>query len=160
MGKEPIVNRLVPMRRWTFSSFSFGSLLEPSSSMLVGHSSSAAICSCTKVVYGLSRLKRLDHVIAIPPCGDEKVVGLEPGRVGVAHQVQPVAAPTLAVARRSEQAIDQLFVGVGGLVVDELFHLLRRGRKSMEIEVGAPRKGAAVGFGREMQPLLLPASQE
>jgi hypothetical protein len=36
------------------------------------------------------------------------VILVDTGRVGVAGDVQPVPAPTLAVARRSQQALDQL----------------------------------------------------
>jgi len=42
------------------------------------------------------------------------VVGLEAEGVGVANQVQPVAAPTLSVTGGTEEAVDQLFVGVAG----------------------------------------------
>jgi hypothetical protein len=56
------------------------------------------------------RVEGLDDVVAVAPGGGEEVVGLEAGGVGVAHQVEPVAAPALAVAGRFEQAVDQLFI--------------------------------------------------
>lgn len=40
-------------------------------------------------------------------------VALEAVGLGIADHVQPVAAPTLAIVRRSQQPIDQFFVSVG-----------------------------------------------
>ena len=37
-------------------------------------------------------------------------------RLGVAHQVEPVPRPSLAVSRRSQQAVDQPLVGIGRIV--------------------------------------------
>ena len=144
MGKEPIVNRLVPMRRLTFSSFSFGSLQRAFQVHAGGPQLVGGDLFLNEGVVGLVAIERLDHVIAIAPGGDEEVVGLKPGCVGVANQVEPVAAPALAVARRGEQAVDQLLVGVARLVVDELVHLLRRGRQTVQVEVGAANQSAAI----------------
>ena len=160
MGKEPIVNRLVPMRRWTFSSFSFGSLLRAFQLHVGGPQLVGRDLLLHEGGVGLVAIERLDHPIAIPPGGDEEVIGLEAGRVGVAHQVEPVAAPALAVPRRREQAVDELFVGVGRLVVDELLHLLGRGRQAVQVEIGAAGEGAAVGFGSEVEFLLLELGED
>ena len=59
-----------------------------------------------------------------------------------------MAAPALAVARRGQQAVDQLLVGVGRCVVDELLDLLRRRRQPVQVEVGAADQSAAVGLRR------------
>ena len=154
MGKEPIVNRLVPIRRWTFSSFSLGSLLRAFQLHVGGPELVGRDLLLHEGGVGLVAIERLDHPIAIAPGGDEEVVRLEARGVGVAHQVEPVAAPSLAIPRRREQAVDELLIGVGRLVVDELLHLLRRGRESVQVEICAPGEGPAVGLGSELEFLL------
>ena len=97
---------------------------------------------------GIVRLvvvERRNDVIAVAPGGDVEVVGLEAGGVGVANQVQPVAAPTLSITGGREQAIDQFLVGVFRGVVDELGDLLRGGRQAVQIEIGAAGEHGAIG---------------
>ena len=132
------MNRLVPMRRWTFSSFSLGSLLEPSRLHAGGPQLVGGDLFLHEGGVGLVAIERLDHPIAIAPRGDEEVVGLEARGVGVAHQIEPGTAPALAVARRREKAIDQFFVGIGGLVVDELGPPVR---EWAEVRAGRNRRG-------------------
>ena len=59
-------------------------------------------------------------------------------RIRVACDIQPMPAPAYAVLRRGEQTIDQLGVGVGRLVGDEILYFLRRGRQAGEVKGGAP----------------------
>ncbi len=56
--------------------------------------------------------ERLDRVVAITPHGVVLAIGFESLGVGVARQVEPMPAPTLAIARIAEQPVDQLRVGV------------------------------------------------
>ena len=70
-------------------------------------SRSPAICSRMNWSYGLSRVERVDDVIAIPPgVGIGQVAG-RAGRFAVAGDVEPVPAPALAEVRRGQQPIDQ-----------------------------------------------------
>ena len=62
------------------------------------------------------------------------------------RDVEPVASPAFAIARRSEQTVDELFVGLRILVVDEGFDFRERGRQAMEIERKAADERAAIGF--------------
>ena len=45
------------------------------------------------------RIERLDHIVAIPPRGGPVIIGLISVGLRVAHQVQPVPRPPLAVTR-------------------------------------------------------------
>jgi hypothetical protein len=55
-----------------------------------------------ELVVRLIRIEGLNHIIAITPGVFYRDVVLEPGAVGVASYVQPVARPPLAVMRRSQ----------------------------------------------------------
>ena len=57
-----------------------------------------------------------------------------PFGVGVAGQVEPVAAPALAVARRGEQPVDQPLVGVRAPVGQECLDLLRLRQQPGQVE--------------------------
>ena len=73
--------------------------------------------------------------------------------IGKTHRIQPVHGPHFGVARRSQQAVDDLLVSVRGLVVDECFRLVGRGWKPCEIERHPADQRAAIGFGRGRQLL-------
>ena len=75
-------------------------------------------------------VERLDHIIAIGPGIGPLGVHLEAVRVGVAHDIEPVLAPALAVAGTCEESID----GIADLSGIEVSDLLRSGRKAGEIE--------------------------
>ena len=80
-----------------------------------GNSTSPASCSSIRNgEYGLSALKRIDHVIAIRPGIRARLVLVVAVRLAVVHDVEPVPAPAFAVARRGQQPVDQLLVGVRG----------------------------------------------
>ena len=68
-----------------------------------------------ELVVRLVVVERADDVVAVPPGVWLRPVALEAVGLGVADQVEPVPRPALAVVRRGEQAIDDLFVGVGRL---------------------------------------------
>ena len=76
-------------------------------------SRSPAICSRTNWSYGLSRVERVDDVVAIPPGVRVGDVPRRAGRLAVAGDVEPVPAPALAERRRREQPIDDLLERVG-----------------------------------------------
>ena len=82
-------------------------------------------------------VERADHVIAIGPGIAPRLVLVVAVRFAVVHHIQPVASPALAVARRGEQAVHQLLVGVGRAVGDEGLNLFPRGRQAVQI-VGEP----------------------
>ena len=106
-------------------------------------------------------VERADHVIAVPvgvlPHRVLLVVSL---RVGVARDVEPVAAPPLAVVGGGEEAVDQSFVGVRSGVGQEPLQFPGARREADQVEEGAPRQRPLVRIGREGEPLLRHAVEE
>ena len=88
----------------------------------------------TNSVVGLVAVEGADDVVAIAPGVGAVRVVLEAVGVGVADDVEPVAAPALAVVRRGEQAVDEFLVGVGRLVGEEGVDLFGRRRQAGQIE--------------------------
>ena len=74
--------------------------------------------------------------------------------VGIAHQVQPVPAPALAVAGGVQQPLDEGLVGGGVGVGQEAPDLLGFRRQPGQVEAGAPDQRQAVGLGREAEALF------
>ena len=88
-------------------------------------------------------VERTNDVVAIAIRVAEEEIGLEAAGVGVARDIEPVAAVALAVLRRGEEAVDKLRVGVGGLVGEERLDFFGRGRQTDEIERSAADEGLA-----------------
>ena len=104
-----------------------------------------------KLIVGQVFVERTDDPVAIGP-GPEVThvasVVVATFRLGVLREVQPVTAPAFAIARRGEQAVDDLLEGVRRRVVEELIHFLFARRQAVEIERGAAEQGDLVGAGR------------
>ena len=107
----------------------------------------------------------VDHPVAVAP--GVGAVHLRAGgedtrveRVGVAGEVEPVAAPALAVSRRRQQAIHDLGEGVRRLVFEEGVHLFRRRRQAGQIERGPAKQGALVGGLGRLESLGLQCRQD
>ncbi len=88
-------------------------------------------------------VERVDDVIAIEVRLGDGVIGVIPGGVGVAGEVEPVTTPALAVMGRGEQFVDQAFVGVGAVVGEERLDPLRSRRQADQVE--GRRGGSAPG---------------
>ncbi len=86
-------------------------------------------------------------------------VGLVAVGVGVAGGVEPLDGHALAVARRREQPVDGVLVGVGGVVVQEVGELDRGRGHAGEVEGGAAQQGCAVGLVGRGQALGLETPQ-
>ena len=91
-------------------------------------------------------VKRLDHVVAIAPGIRKDVVFVHAGRVGIARDIEPVPAPTLAILRRGEQPVDDLREGIRGVVRQKLVDLLQSGRQARQIECRAPQQRQLRGW--------------
>ena len=94
--------------------------------------------------------ERAQHVVAIGP-GGEGVVAVEAAGVGVAHDVEPVHGLLLGVARRGQQAVDQLLVGVRRRVFQEGVDLFGRWaaspvRSSETRRISVRRSASGEGF--------------
>ena len=70
----------------------------------------------------------IDDVVAIFPGDVALGIGGVADGIGISGDVEPVAAPMLAIVRRGEQPVDQFLVSVGGAVFHEGAHLGRSGR--------------------------------
>ena len=67
----------------------------------------------------------VDHVIAIPPGVRLVAVALVAVGLGIAHQIEPVPRPALAVLRTGQQAVDHLRDRIGRPILDKRPNLLR-----------------------------------
>ena len=99
-----------------------------------------------ELVEGFVVVEGLDHVVPVAPGVREVDVGFEPSRVGVAHRVQPVAPPALAVALRVQKPIDCILERLGRRILDERSDFLRGGRKPVQVVSRPPDPSPAIGF--------------
>ena len=112
-----------------------------------------------ELVERLVGIERLDDVVAIEPDRSWRVVGIA-CRISVARQVEPEPCPVFAVRAFGQQPIDELLIGFGTAVVDELFYLLKGRRQAGEVERKAANEGVAIGLGRRLQALALQAREQ
>ncbi len=81
-------------------------------------------------------IERTNDVIAELPRQRADGIGVVAGRLGKADEIEPQAAPRLAVVRIGQQPIDQPLVGVDGRIADECVDLGRRRRQAQQVEFG------------------------
>ena len=96
------------------------------------------------------------HPVAVRP-HLAVVVQVQAVGVAVAGGVQPEAGLVLAVARRPQQPVHQLLVGLRRRVRQEGIDLGRRRRQAGQVEAQPAGEGAPVGLGRRLQALALQA---
>ena len=111
-------------------------------------------------VVGLVGVERLDDPVAVAERVRVRDVLVEPVRVGIAGDVEPVPAPPLAVARRRQQTLDHPFVGVGPLVGEERVDLGRGRRQAGQVEGDPPQQLTPAGGGDRGKPLRLEPGQD
>ena len=68
--------------------------------------------------------ERAQHIIAIRP-RRKNIVAVKAAGVCVADRIQPVHGLLLGIARRRQQPVDHLFIGIGGSVVLKRANLFR-----------------------------------
>ena len=100
-----------------------------------------------ELVVRLVGVERANDVVAIPPDERLGIVALEAVRLGIAHQVEPVPAPVLAVMPRGEQPIDDLFVSVGRVVGQERRNFARGSAAGRSRRNRARRSSVALSAG-------------
>ncbi len=107
-----------------------------------------------ELVVGFIVVEGIDDVVAIAPgVGDGEVGGLA-GRVGIAHDIEPVPSPALTVVRRGQQPIDQPFVSVRCRVVHEGLDVVRGRGQAEKIESGTANERAPVGRCGRLEAVL------
>jgi hypothetical protein len=79
--------------------------------------------------------------------------------VGVASHVEPGAGPALTEVRRSEEAVNDLLVGLRAGVGEEVVDFLWRGREAGEVEAETSDENVARGFGGGLKLLFLEAGE-
>ena len=65
-----------------------------------------------EAVVGQVAVEGVDHIVSVAPGVWVAMVLVQPGRIGVARNVEPVSPPALAVARTGEQPVDEALVPV------------------------------------------------
>ena len=91
------------------------------------------------------RVEGADDVVAIWR-DVSGVVGVIAGGVGVADEIEPPHSHALAVMRGCEEFLDELFVGVGSLVVHEGVEFLGLWRESGDVEINTAAERGAVSL--------------
>ena len=128
------------------------------SSVALG-SRSPASCSTVNRSNGMLRLKALmtqsrqGHISL-------RGVGLVAVSVGIAGGVEPVDGHAFAVARRGQQAVHRLLVGVRGGVREEGIEFGEGGRQTGEVEADAPQQAGAAGFRRRREAFAFQARED
>ena len=111
-------------------------------------------------VVGHVGVERLDDPVAIAERVRVRDVLVEPVRVGIAGDVEPVPAPTLAVAGRRQQPLDHPLVGVGPLVREEGVDLGRGRGQAGQVERDPPQQLPLAGGGDRRQPVGLEPGED
>jgi hypothetical protein len=114
-----------------------------------------------ELVVRLVLIETADDVVAIAPgVGALEVVRVA-ARVGVADDVEPVAAVAFAVAGRGQETVDEFVPGLGGFVGEESVDLLgvggRPGRSKVTRRMRVRRSARGAGDGRK-ESMVLPGS--
>ena len=106
---------------------------------------------------GLVRIQGSDHVIPIRPrVGTRLILVIAMGLTVVDH-IQPMARPTLTVARRRQQPFHTLLIRIRRRIVQEGIHLGRRRRQPCQIETHPTQQRAPIGLRRWRNPLTMQA---
>ena len=94
-----------------------------------------------------------DHVVAVRPYVLAQPVPLESLALGIPHQIQPVAAPTLSIAGRSKEPVHKSFVCSKLLIVLECGYLLGGWRQSEQIKREPSDQRSPIRFGSRVESL-------
>ncbi|GIT28931.1 MAG: hypothetical protein Ct9H300mP1_09770 [Planctomycetaceae bacterium] len=108
----------------------------------------------------LVAIQRLDHPVTIPPGMRSRIVVLESVTVGVTDNIQPVLGPTVAIVRKSEQAVHQPCPRVGACVGKELVDLNSGRRKPEKVQVEPPEQRPPRSAWRERETRRLERFQD
>ena len=132
-------------------SLDVGEVVIPSLAVLI----SARDLLDDETVVGHVGVERVDDPVAIPPYVADRAVPLQPARLAVPRQVQPMPAPALSIARICKQLVHEFLERVAGLIPEERVHLLDRRRHTGQINIYATHQNSLVRFRSRSQALLL-----
>ena len=115
---------------------------------IVGRNFVACELLAHEAVVGFVGIQAADDPVAVAPRGGAEKIGAVAVAVRVAHEVEPVLRPALAVARAREQFVHEALGCIGARIVNEGVQLSRARRQAMQIEVEAARELLAARLGR------------
>ena len=95
-----------------------------------------------------------DDVVTVAPGMGLVAVALEGVGLGIAHQIEPVPPPLLAVVGRGEEPVNDALPRPRRLVGEEGLHVGLRGGKAGQIVGAAPQERPLVGKHGSRKPLL------
>ena len=101
-----------------------------------------------ELVVGEVLIEGANHVVAVAPGFGFFEIEFVAAGFGEANEVEPVAAPALAVVGRGEEAVDHGFVDARGGIGEEGGDLGGGRGQAGEVEGDAPQEGGFVGGGR------------
>ena len=108
-----------------------------------------------EAIEGLVGIERRDHPIPVAPGVAVGDILIEPVGVSVAGHIEPMATPSLAVARRGEQSVDYFLIGFRRGVLQEIPGLDLGGRQARQVEGHPSEKIPFRGFAPRLDPGLL-----
>ncbi len=107
-----------------------------------------------ELIEGLILVEGFDDPVAPTPHAAESVVLVSVG-ISEACGFEPREGHGFSVSWGGEKSVDEVFVGVGVGVVDEVLYFLESGRESGEVESEAADEGFFRGFGRRLEMLFV-----
>ena len=110
-------------------------------------------------IVGKVPIEAVDHIVPVAPGIGHGDVFVQAAGIGVAGDVQPVAAPAFAVAGRGQQAVHQPGEGPGSLVAEKLLDFLFRGGQAVQVELGPAEQRQLAGAGSRIQVFFLQLAQ-
>ena len=112
--------------------------------------------------------ERVERLVMVEGVDDVVAVGEDPlalvavvaDRIREPRQIEPRDGHALAVVGRVEQAVDQMFIGLGVVVLLEGADLIGRGRDADQVERQPTDQRASGGFGRRFDPLRIERGED
>ena len=98
-----------------------------------------------ELVERLVGIERADQIVAVAPGMGLGTIAFKAVGFGIAHQIEPVAGPLLAVMGRGEQAVDHLLKRLWRRIGEKVFQFGLRGGEAGEIVGGPPQQRGFVG---------------
>ena len=92
---------------------------------IVGAKNIAGQVFSNELVEGFVIVDRTNDIVAEGPSVVDDVIALEADAFAEAHDIQPMSPPTLAVARRVKQSVEQFFVSLRAGIVDKGVDVIR-----------------------------------
>ena len=100
------------------------------------------------------------HVIPIVILCRAELIPFESVRIGVPHDIEPVASPAHTILRVGEPPVNELFVRIGRWVIDKSIDFLRRRRKADQVEIEPANQRAPSGGWRRLKLFFFESGED